>query len=60
MNKDYTNIDPKYLFEVLCMSENIRVRSGSDRCLTMIVTITVVIIMMTMTMMMLTLILKRC
>ena len=39
------------------MSENIRVRSGSDRGLTMIVTITVIIIMLTITMMMLTLIL---
>ena len=42
------------------MSENIRVRSGLDRGLTMIVTITVIIIMMTITMMMLTLILRRC
>ena len=42
------------------MSENIRVISGSDRGLTMIVTITVIIIMMTITIMMLTLILRRC
>ena len=42
------------------MSENIRVRSGLDRGLTMIVTITVIIIMMTITRMLTTMIGAIC